>query len=232
MKIKKVAKLAFACVASLGIVFGAAGSASAAANEDPSEEFGIAVVVGDELIRLSEDQVASVTANYDAGSPADTETNADIAPKLIDFPAWTACFTFNAEETVFAEWNFAWNGVLNPVKLKCGNESWGYKHIKAGKETAWQTQLNKARTYGWDGASMGVNNWDDLMAIAAGMTITYPEDVRTRASANTRCAVAGIYLMKGDVTLYQFNTRVGFATNNDRLLTTFPQSSSQCPTTN
>lgn len=231
MKKYRVAGRIAATIAAATLLASVAYPASATSTDIDQEDYGISVRMNGEMVSLTEDEVSSILAEYTSTESLATEGDAVATPMLIGFPDWTACFTFNAEETTFAEWNFAWDGALKPVRLKCGNDSWGYKHIKKGKESAWLTQLNKARTYGWDGTGMGINNWDDLMALGAGIALTYPDDVRTKSSENIRCAATSVYLTEGNSILYVFNTRVGFATNNDRLLTAFPQSSNLCPKT-
>lgn len=59
---------------------------------------------------------------------------------------------------------------LNAVNLKCGDSTYGYKHIRAEHESQWQDVLNTARARGWQSAQYGVESWDDLMSgVTAGV---------------------------------------------------------------
>lgn len=223
--IMKKRNLLIAAVLS-GIVLGAGAVAPAyAADDAPEDDVKMYFRVDGQVIPVDDAYLAEHTLNLEA--PAEPEEGT-VAPYLIDFNQWVDCFSLNNENGVFAEYRNIEDG--HDIRLKCGNDSWGYKHIRLGKEADWQAKLNGARAAGWVSETQGIESWDDLMASVAGISITWPDYDRENTLAQTKCGVSEAIFRStetGEI-VYSFYARAAWATNNDRLLTAFPQSGSTC----
>ncbi|MBD8612035.1 hypothetical protein IFT77_16205 [Frigoribacterium sp. CFBP 13729] len=114
----------------------------------------------------------------------------EVETNLIDFNQWSSCFVANNSQEVFA--NYAWQ-LLEPIQniqLKCGTGDWGYKHIRAGKEAVWQTQLEYLRTVS---PGFFANwSWDDVMS-TSNDTAIYDPQYWAQKQSNTRCAIGVNY---------------------------------------
>ena len=156
-----------------------------------------------------------------------------VTPNLIDWNQWFGCFSLNNEDDVFAEYVFWWDGEGQDVRLKCGNEYWGYKHIRSGHEADWQNKLNAARAAGWNiGPVANGGSWDDFMSEAAAVSILWPDpsSINNNPSNVTTCVIGnlGFFNLQTSELVYQFNAKVIFANDSDRLITAYPTSGASC----
>lgn len=152
------------------------------------------------------------------------------SPQYIDWNEWYGCFVLNHSEDVYQLFTFYWDGVGKDIRMKCGTNGWGYKHISNDHAADWQAKWDAAVDAGWIPDSQGMDSWDDLMAVGTGEAITYPEDVGGSVSNNTTCAVTELWFIKQDsgLPMYHFRLRAVWANDSDRLITSFPQSGISC----
>ncbi|TIH36139.1 hypothetical protein [Subtercola vilae] len=151
---------------------------------------------------------------------------------LINFDQWYGCYTLNHDDDIFATFYTPSQNEQpgREINLRCGNSSYGYKHIESGKKADWQAKFDGAVNAGWIPQSQGMQSWDDLMAVAAGDAISYPNFSTVNQFNQTTCAVVNVDFYKEGVGLvYTFNARAAYSNTNDRLITAFPQSSTICP---
>lgn len=168
---------------------------------------------------------------FDLTEPA---VDSPASSRLIGWDQWFGCFSLNHRDDVFSSYTHYWDGVGHDIRLKCGEgdaySGWGYKHIRAKHEGDWQSKLDAARQRGWNSASQGVESWDDLMAGAIGEVTWWPDVKQGNAAAQTTCAISELMFVNtrtGEI-VYSFYARVGWANNNDRVITAFPQSTLRC----
>lgn len=216
------------------LIVGAFSPGASGENSD-SSAIKMATRIDGEIVFTSEVQIAeSVSQLPPSGATASRGT--EVAPQLIGFNQWVDCFSLNNENGVFAEYNHFYDGVGQDVRLKCGNNTWGYKHIRSGtkgdngKESLWQAKLDGARAAGWDAEAQGVESWDDLMAASAGNVITWPEYRAVNPVNKKTCGVTEIIFVNmntGEI-VYSYLDLVIWSNTNDRLLTTYPQPRSTC----
>ena len=212
--------------------------ASTPAVADPVEpptpdQVGIMVMVDGVLVPLSEEFQESVSLDLQPPRPQPRPRPKDEngSANLINFDQWVSCFAANAEESVFATYTWWWDGTSRDVRLKCGNEFWGYKHIRTEHESDWQNKLDAARNAGWNvGPIANGGSWDDLMSAGAASAIDWPTGVYDNPANTTTCVYSTMYFWNytTDTLAYQFDVRAGFANNNDRLITTFPMTVGSC----
>lgn len=213
------------------LVVGSATPVSAAEAEASSttEGVGLFTVVKGQSIRVADNYLESTNLDLH-GSAA----SGDVTPYLINWDQWFGCFSLNNANDVFANYMFWWDGVGRDVRLKCGEGSaasgWGYKHIRDGKESQWQAKLNAAKAAGWNAAAVGVESWDDLMSGATGSVILYPDYIRRDTVGNKWCANNEFYLqdLKSGRVLYSFRVETAWASDSDRLITSFPSGRTYC----
>lgn len=182
---------------------------AAAENEAPNSDHGGFVTIGSRTLTIDEfiDQTRS-------GAPEAPE----VGPYLIDFPQWVQCFTLNDTEMVIKEYTTWWNGDPETKRLKCGDSTFGYKHIRERHEKDWQTKLDKITP---SGLFPNVS-WDDLMSAAAVNALLVP-DWSENVSGSKKCYVIrmGFYNQYGTL-LDSYNVRAVTATNSDRVITVLP----------
>lgn len=223
---KSISRRYVAGVFAMALTFGALSAAAPAAADESAGEVGLYVMQDGALVPLSdeflEESVLAIDPPVEPGAGT-------VSPQLIDWNQWYGCFMLNNEEDIFREYTFYWNGLAHDVNLKCGNDYWGYRHI-IKKEDDWEAKWNQAVAAGWNPAADGLGSWDDLMAVGAGVAITWPEYVGGNPVSNTTCAVSDVYFVDSSTGLpvYTFRARAAWSNNNDRLLTAFPQSSATC----
>lgn len=203
---------------------GAAGAANAT-EASPEDEILMYIKVDGQPVPVD----AYLTENTLDSEPEPEPEPGTVSPFLIDFDQWFRCYSLNMEDEVFAEYRHLADG--HDIRLKCGDSDYGYKHIREGKETAWQNKLNDARAAGWVSQTQGIESWDDLMASVAGIAITWPDYVGANPLNQTKCGVSEAIFRSTDTgeIVYSFYVRSAWATNNDNLITSFPQSTSTCP---
>lgn len=193
------------------IALGASLTGAAAPEVGPGEaESAVAVVtVGDRTVPADQFfNEARLSAQPSSGRNA----------RLIDFPQWVQCFTINDTEMVIKSYTAWWNGQPETKRLKCGDSSFGYKHIHERHEADWQAKLNKITP---SGLFPNVS-WDDLMSAAAHNALAVP-DYTENVAGSKRCYVVkmGFYNQYGTL-LDAYNVRTIAATNNDRVITALP----------
>lgn len=167
----------------------------------------------------------------DLDGPGTSDGPGTITPQLIDFSQWVSCFTLNNENDVFGYYWFPWDGKQNAVNLKCGNSKFGYKHIRERHEAQWQTVLDAARARGWNSAAFRVESWDDLMSGVTSAVVADPGPGLTNISAaNKWCTKAqfGLRVVNSTAILYSFGVETVWASDSDRLLTSFPSERAVC----
>ena len=196
------------------------GGTPAMAAEPDSTDVKMYFKVNGEFVEASADDF-----DLDLSEPVAPEPGT-ISPQLIDFNQWFSCFTLNNQDDVYRTYNYWYNGVNETVRLKCGTENWGYKHIRAGKEANWQARLDQARANGWNSQAQGVESWDDLMAGVTVHAITYAEYGGDYPQYNKRCGTNEVYFMNtstGEI-VYSFWVVASWATDSDRLITSYSPS--------
>ncbi|WP_143465596.1 hypothetical protein [Leifsonia sp. NCR5] len=149
--------------------------------------------------------------------------------RLISWDQWFGCFTLNNEADIFGEYAFPWDGDLRPVRLKCGNATYGYKHIR-NKESNWQDKLDTARAYGWNSGHYGIQSWDDLMSATTAAIVRFPDYMAHNSVGNKWCSNTELFLqdVKTGKPVYSFRAEAAWASDSDRLISTFPSSRQVC----
>ena len=218
-------KFVAAAVSAVTLMWSGTGAAVA---EVPSQQSDIRlhVKIDGKLVELDREFLSARSISKTIHSERQTNPSS----RLIDWNQWFGCFSLNNENDVFANYMHYWNGSGQDVRLKCGNDSWGYKHVRAGKETQWQAKLDGARAAGWVPSTVGVDSWDDLMSGAAGAVVLWPEYRRVESVSNKICGNSEFYLLdlKTGRELYSFNVEVAWASDSDKLITAFPSSRLTC----
>ena len=227
LKKQKIAVIAAALALAasiIGIQPANASDQSGDAAQDSSVKMFVKI---DGQLKEADDLIAETDLDL---SPPVTEEPGQISPQLIGWNQWYGCFTLNNTDDVFVEYTHYWDGIAHDVNLKCGTLSWGYKHIQDSHQQDWQNKYDNAISSGWNPASQGMQSWDDLMAAATGVAVTWPDYTRDNSINQTRCGVAEALFINtetGEIE-YSFPTRAAWALNSDRLITAFPQSGSTC----
>jgi hypothetical protein len=201
-----------------------------------SGEIELLVKVGSELVAVPDAELEQYKLDLEPTEAADSQKQETEPPTtdLISFDQYVRCFAQNMEHEIFANYVWYWDGVGRSINLKCGwnnlDAGSGYKHIRYSHEADWQAKLNAARSAGWNTPFANTASWDDLMSVATAEAISYPIYVGGSAVNKTTCTVVTLYF--GDPTtgniVYEFNARVAFATDSDRLITSLPTSGTTC----
>jgi hypothetical protein len=225
MTMNPIRRLNLAGAGILALAISLVTSGAAVATEPKDGPTGLFVKSGGKLIELDESYFEE--RHIEAKPPA--EGNGP-SSRLIEWNQWFGCFSLNSENDVFANYMEYWNGTGRDVRLKCGNDNWGYKHIRNGKEASWQAKLDAAKAAGWNPQSVGVESWDDLMSGATGAVILWPEYRRVESINKKVCGNSEFYLLdlKTGRELYSFNVEAAWASDSDRLITAYPSSRTTC----
>ncbi|WP_431246666.1 hypothetical protein [Leifsonia xyli] len=207
------------------LLFAGATPAQAAEEPQPDEIALFARGANGEVVKLDADFVAKTSFDLHT-APSDGQ----VTLQLINWDQWFGCFSLNNETDVFATYAFPWNGSVQLVRLKCGTDSYGYKHIRAKHESQWQAQLDGARAHGWNSQAFGVESWDDLMSAVTGAIITYPDYYQAYPLNNKRCSNTEFYLqnLSTGAIVYSFRAIASWASDSDRLITSYPTTSLVC----
>lgn len=222
MKVWK--KYFVASVVAAGLVLG--GTTPANASDEPD----VRLVIQKADAWVDVDMQALEAAALDLQEPAPPVDNV-VGPRLIDFNQWVGCFSLNRETDVFAYYWFPWNGRLNAVNLKCGNSSYGYKHIRENHEAQWQQVLDTARARGWQSAQYGVESWDDLMSGVTSGVVADPGAGLTKYDVSNKWCTKttfGLWDTDQNAIVYDFGVETAWASDSDRLITSFPSSRKVC----
>ncbi|MGJ4843494.1 hypothetical protein [Leifsonia sp. Le1] len=223
---------------SLAIAVGAAlvsslSAGAAVAVELPPPDIAIFTSSNGTLVEVPKSTFQESTIRL-RGENSSAPSDPGVASRLIDWDQWFGCFSLNNESDVFASYTFYYNGVGKDVRLKCGagngTSGWGYKHIRDGKEARWQEKLDAAKAAGWKPQEWGVQSWDDLMSGATAGVILYPDYLSHSAVGNKWCANNEFYLLdrKTNRELYSFRVEAAWASDSDRLITSFPSNRTYC----
>ncbi|GAA0439106.1 hypothetical protein [Leifsonia naganoensis] len=211
------------------LVIGAAIPATAAEPDNQfEEELGLYTVVNDRPVRVTDSFLEEHALELNEAAPEQEPST-----RLIDWNQWFGCYSLNNANDVFANYMFWWDGAGKNVRLKCGEgdarSGWGYKHIRDGKESQWQTKLDAARAAGWNSSAVKVESWDDLMSGASAAVILYPDYIRRDTVSNKWCANNLFYLQDANGNVrYKFQVEVAWASDSDRLITSFPSNRAYC----
>jgi hypothetical protein len=222
--LKRWLKSLLASGVALGLVVG--GATAAHASDEPE----VKLVVQHEDAWVDVDMEALEAATLDLNPPMTAEPGKP-ASRLIDWNQWFGCFSLNNETDVLARYWFPWDGRLKPVNLKCGNSSYGYKHIREGHESQWQDVLNTARDRGWQSAQYGVESWDDLMSgVTSGVVADPGPGATFYPVSNKWCTktMFGLWDSAQKSIIYEFGVETAWASDSDRLITSFPSSRKVC----
>ena len=198
-----------------------------------SENVQLAVRQGDSWVPIDENLIRDSLLEIEDGERDRENHNADqneVQPNLIDLSQWTHCWVLNYEDDGFATYVFPWNGVERDVRLRCGTEKYGYKHIANSHEGQWNTLLQRGITAEWDNGAIGVNSWDHLMNLTAMSLVSMPGNLAWSEATQKFCTndvLGWVDLTTGEVKL-EYRSEVAWAMDNDKLLTAFPSHREYC----
>ncbi|CAN5179291.1 hypothetical protein BH09ACT6_BH09ACT6_12190 [soil metagenome] len=150
---------------------------------------------------------------------------------LIDWDQWFGCYSLSHEYDIFSTYYTPSVDMHagREINLRCGNANYGYKHIRDGKESSWQSKFDGAVAAGWNPSVQGFESWDDLMSEAAGTAIGYASYRGGSAVNDTSCANVNLDFYKtGAGLVYTFNAIAVYANGNDRLITAYPTDRTVC----
>lgn len=100
------------------------------------------------------------------------------------------------------------------VALTCGNDNYGYKHIKVRHAKDWQLKITK---YG------GHGSWDNFMSYATAQALSHPSAVRNHG-AGKYCYTTPIEIYQGRNLVNTFYPVVIVSTTSHRIITSYPTS--------
>lgn len=154
------------------------------------------------------------------------------SPRLIGWNQWLDCYLNGNVELPIATYVWIWDGYRDDVKLKCGNDSYGYRHIDWKHSTDWKNKYNAAVAKGWIPQQQNVHSWDDLRSLAAAVTLSWPENYVEQAG-NKICVTSEVWMYRvSDMRVVDsFWVRAVFGKYTRNLITVFPQSDDYCPST-
>ncbi|GAB3305221.1 hypothetical protein [Pseudoclavibacter terrae] len=184
---------------------------------------------GTQLARLVDGQWEAVDAApldlHNAPAP-----EGEMSPQLISFDQWFRCFSLNESSEVFSTYEFPKDGVGYPITLQCGNDVYGYKHIRAGKETQWQQKIDAGLAAGWNPDMQAVESWDDLMNMATASFVSDPGEGLKYSAVSQKYCTNGImgFVNAQFEPVYQFRVTVSWSENNARIITSYPDPRTYC----
>lgn len=222
--VKRWLKSVTASGVAIGLVLGGAAAAHA------SDESEVKLVVLQDEAWIDVDMDAFEAAALHLHPPAAPDAGKTTS-RLIDWNQWFGCFSLNNANDVFDRYWFPWDGRLNAVNLKCGDSTFGYKHIKEGHESQWQDVLNRARSLGWPAAQFGIESWDDMMSgVTSGVVADPGLGLTKKAVSNKWCTKAdfGLWDITQKRIVYVFGVEAAWASDSDRLITSFPSTRKVC----
>lgn len=153
-----------------------------------------------------------------------------VTPNLIGFGQWYSCWVLGNSSEVFAI--YYWIQGSRNVTLQCGDSNYGYKHIVGqGHDTDWDNIYNIALSNGWSASAYGANSWDDLMNIVLANQLGvggsyYYENYSTNKACTW--STYGLYNTSTGTIVYSFGARAVWSMNQNRIITSFPDSSGYC----
>lgn len=220
-----------AVIISVGMGAGATPAFASSEVKDTSSASGdvqLGTMVEGVFTPLDPSSVAAHTLNLHATS---TPKPGTVSSNLLSYDQWFGCYSLNHEDDIFSTY---YTPSVNQqpgrtINLRCGNNSFGYKHIHAEHDGNWSDTYNAAKAKGWVPGSQGFQSSDDLMSESAGTAIGYPNYYSIKPVNQTTCAVVNMDFFKQGVgVVYSFNVVAVYSNTNDRLITTYPTSKTVC----
>ena len=112
---------------------------------------------------------------------------------------------------------------LGKIDLLCGDSKSGYVHIRSGHQGDWQKIIDKWNLPG---------NWDDLMEFATRDALEHPSSgYPTDVGGGKYCYTSVGRIKKADgtgPTLYTYHPSVIVSTNNKKVITSIPTTTTNC----
>lgn len=127
------------------------------------------------------------------------------AVKLGTRPNWGACGISTSDQKVVYQ--------FNTFELRCGNASWGYRHIKDGHYEEFQGL-----------ARAGGLNWSDLVHWAIHYNNTDPDHVIVNGTDGCRDRLLYLHDSNGRE-IWQQRFKLIYNATDGRVITTYPSSS-------
>lgn len=162
------------------------------------------------------------------GTPAQPATGKQT--RLLGWNQWFDCYVNANSNLLLATYAWFWDGFRNDVTLRCGNDSFGYKHIATAHGSDWENKMASAVSKGWNPQQQAVNSWDDLMPLATAVTVSWPDNY-VNQSGNKTCIASQVWFLRTSdhQVVDNFWVRVVFGDYTRNIITSFPQSSDYCP---
>jgi hypothetical protein len=159
--------------------------------------------------------------------PAGAVESAGAAPALGSPPAparasevWAGCGVFTGDDKVVR--TFPIRGAQageefmrgGTVTLRCGDETYGYRHILKNHQADWETT-----------AALAGENWRDLADFAIATALNDPDQVTYRTKNQAFCYKRVIYYgRKSNREVYQTTNAVVVVSANRNIITAYPTS--------
>jgi hypothetical protein len=164
-----------------------------------------------------------------AGKTSANDNDDVVTPNLLDPWQWSQCWVVNDANFVIKTYNRPWNGNTEQITLKCGNTSFGYKHVArptadGGHQEDWQNILDGITPPGTEPSV----SWDDLMSAGIAAALDWSEVV-VNQSGNKTCVIGTMAWVVNGQIHSTYRLRVVWSNNNMHVITAFPQSSGSCP---
>lgn len=127
------------------------------------------------------------------------------AAKLGTKPNWGACGVFTSETKMVYD--------FGSIELRCGNASWGYRHIKDGHRNQFQGL-----------ARAGGLNWSDLVHWAIYYNVRDPDHVIVDGGDVCRDRLLYLHDRNGRL-IWTQRFKMIYSANNGRVITVYPSKS-------
>lgn len=127
------------------------------------------------------------------------------AEKLGPRPNWGACGTSTSDQKVVYD--------FGGINLRCGNASWGYRHIKNRHYNEFQTL-----------ARAGGLNWSDLVHWAIYYNVKDPDHVIVEQTDGCRDRLLYLHDRNGRL-VWQKRFKLIYSAADGRVITVYPSSS-------
>lgn len=127
------------------------------------------------------------------------------AEKLGPRPNWGACGTSTSDQKVVYD--------FGGINLRCGNASWGYRHIKNRHYNEFQTL-----------ARAGGLNWSDLVHWAIYYNVKDPDRVIVEQTDGCRDRLLYLHDRNGRL-VWQKRFKLIYSASDGRVITVYPSSS-------
>ena len=166
------------------------------------------------------DKDGNITVFGEVAAGADSlSTQAVVTSSSYPWQTWAACGASTADSKLvraFSAGHAPMTSVyIRTVNLRCGNATYGYRHILAQHATQWQTLSNLA----------GGLNWRYFADWAIAQSLASPYRYCQNTSANTLNYVGLIQFRKTDGTIgATYYPRIPTGKTSYNIITAFPQS--------